>query len=484
MASVGIKDMVIRKMQWHSNHTELNHLGRALVAKPEMMYDNMQKIFSAYRYSENPLSVILGGKSELVIDKSEWEWMLRGASERPALIMENTLTGGAAAGLNKTQFTLKFAENRFVAGDVIYPGTLNKSYQVRVQADPTRHGAGWLYTVVGNWDDKAMFIPAKYLEPNTKWVKLFSVYEEGSEQSGSTDYSMPMHLASRLSRIRKHYKVTGDAAREVLDVTMIGEDGNKYNGWIKYAEAEFYYQWYREIERLRWYSQSTSSVQGSTGRPTRQGPGILELLEKSHTYTYSTVSAQLFEDFASDIFYGRIAPGAPARKLRVGTGEIGMRNFHRAINDREKSNGFLQVTDDINLQKTSSSYHANSLTAGYQFTRARFANGIEMEVFHVPAFDDTTVNTEINPKTGFPYESERYVFLDFSGEGMESNIKLVRKRDSMIIRYIEGMASPFGYTNQASVAHAGDYYEMHAHEQVGIHIEDITRCGMLIPKVS
>jgi len=67
---------------------------------------------------------------------------------------------------------------------------------------------------------------------------------------------------------------------------------------------------------------------------------------------------------------------------------------------------------------------------------------------------------------------------------MESNIKLVRKRDSMIIRYIEGMASPFGYTNQASVAHAGDYYEMHAHEQVGIHIEDITRCGMLIPKVS
>jgi len=46
------------------------------------------------------------------------------------------------------------------------------------------------------------------------------------------------------------------------------------------------------------------------------------------------------------------------------------------------------------------------------------------------------------------------------------------------------MASPFGYTNQASVAHAGDYYEMHAHEQVGIHIEDITRCGMLIPKVS
>jgi len=484
MASVGIKDMVIRKMQWHSNHTELNHLGRSLVAKPEMMYDNMQKIFSAYRYSENPLSVLLGGKAEKVIDKSEWEWMLRGASERPALIMENVLPGNTSVGAGRTPFQLKFAEKRFVAGDVIYPGTLDKTLQVRIKEDPQRHGAGWLYQVVGNWDSTTKTLPTKYLEPNTKWVKLYSVYEEGSEQSGSTEYSMPMHLASRLSRMRKHYKVTGDAAREVLDVQMVGEDGKKYNGWIKYAEAEFWYQWYREIERLRWYSQSTTSVKGSTGRPTRQGPGVIELLNKSHTYTFSNVSAQLFEEFAGDIFYGRIAPGNPARKLRVGTGEIGMRNFHRAINDRETANGFIQVTDDINLQKSSSPYHENSLVSGYQFVKARFANGIEMEVFHVPAFDDTTVNTQINPKTGFPYESERYVFMDFSGEGMESNIKLVRKKDSMIVRYIEGLAGPFGYTNQASVAHAGDYYEMHCHEQCGIHIEDITRCGMLIPKVS
>jgi len=40
--------------------------------------------------------------------------------------------------------------------------------------------------------------------------------------------------------------------------------------------------------------------------------------------------------------------------------------------------------------------------------------------------------------------------------------------------------TPYGPVNKGSMAHSGDYYEMHVQKQCGVHIEDVTRCGELI----
>lgn len=472
--------MIVKQMPWHANMTELNHLGAALMTRPEVFEGKMTQLFTSQRYSDNPLTTMLSGKSEKTINTSEWEWPMRGASSRPLVIIENVEpAANTTPGKMKTSFRIKLDEDWFVPGDIIHPGTSNKRYQVRVQSQPQRHGKGFIYEVKGMWDDPQMFLPLQYLDSGIQWAKLFSQYGEASEQSGSTQYSLPVQLRSRLSRYRKKYRVTGDAASEVLAVKIQDNQGRWHDSWIKYAEVEYWEQWYRELERGYWYSRSTDTVLDANGRPIYSGPGVQELLEDSHQHHYSHLTATLVEEYLMDIFYSRVKPGA-ARKIKGYTGEYGMIQFHRAIQDWATKKGFIQVVDQMFIDKTSSDYHANGLVAGYQYVKYRMANGAELELVHNPLYDDREINFEIDPVTGYPMESQRITFLDFSGDNGKSNIELVHKQNSFKHAYIHGLHSPYGPVQNKSAAHSGDYYEMHVQKQTGVQITDTGRCGELI----
>ena len=125
---------IVQQMPWHANMTEMNHLGRALISKPHVFEKVMSKVFSAYRYSENPLTGLLTklGKTQ-DIDKDEWEWKLRGASTRPLVVMENVEpSGNTTPGKGKDTFKMKVDEPWWKPGDVIHPGTADKKYQCRI----------------------------------------------------------------------------------------------------------------------------------------------------------------------------------------------------------------------------------------------------------------------------------------------------------------------------------------------------------------
>lgn len=474
--------LVIKQMPWHANMTELNHLGAALLTKPTVFEGKMTQIFTAHRYSDNPLTTMLSGKQEKTINTTAWEWQMRGATTRPLVIVENVEpSSNTTPGKFKQVFKIKLDEDWFIPGDILHPGTSSKKYQVRVASQPFRHGNGFIYEVRGMWDDPQMSLPIKYLAPGTQWAKLFAQYEEAAEQSGSTQYSLPIALQNRMSRFRKKYRVTGDAANEVLAVKIPDNMGRMHDSWIKYAEVEYWEQWYREIERGYWYSRSTDTVLGANGRPILSGPGVQEQLEDSHQHFYSHLTAKLVEEYLMDIFYSRVKPGKQ-RKIKGFSGEYGMIQFHRAIQDwNEKRKGFIQVVDQLFIDKTSSAYHENALAAGYQYVRYRMANGAELELVHNPLYDDREINFEIDPVTGYPTESQRITFLDFSGQGeMGTNIQLIHRANSFKLAYIHGLHSPYGPVNNKPAAHSGDYYEMHVQKQCGVHIEDVSRCGELI----
>lgn len=472
--------MIVKHMPWHANMTELNHLGAALIAKPQVFENKMTQLFTTQRYSDNPLTAMLAGKSERTISSSEWEWQMKGATTRPLVCMGNVEpVANTTPGRFKRDFKLYLDEDWFVPGDIIHPGTSNKKYQVRIQTQPQRAGKGFVYEVRGMWDDPQMSMPLEFLKQGMQWAKLFSQYEEAAEQSGSTQYSMPVMMRNRLSRFRKKYRVTGDAANEVLAVRMQGSDGKYYDSWIKYAEVEYWEQWYRELERGYWYSRSTDTVLGANGRPIYSGPGVQEQLEDSQQQYYSVLTAKLVEEYLMDIFYSRVKPGK-SRKIKGFTGEYGMIQFHRAIQDWATKKGFIQVVDQMFIDKTQSPYHENALVAGYQYVKYRMANGAELELVHNPLYDDREINFEIDPVTSYPMESQRITFLDFSGEGEGSNIQLVDKANSFKHAYIHGLHSPFGPVQNKAAAHSGDYYEMHVQKQCGVHIEDVGKCGELI----
>lgn len=472
--------LITSRMPWHANMTEMNHLGKALISKPHVFESVMRRLFSSYNYSENPLTkrLVETGRTES-IDKDTWEWKLRGASTRPLVILENVEPSGVTQlGLGRQVFRMKFDQNWWKAGDIIHPGTSNKKYQCRIQKEPYKHGNGYIYEVRLMDDSFTAFVPIQYVNTNTQWAKLFAQYGEASKQSGSTQYALPITLMNRMSRYRKMYEVTGDAANDVLSVKIPDGRGNMYSSWIRYAEAEYWIQWYRELERGKWYSRSTETVLDE-GRPIRSGPGIQEQLEDSHVYHYSTLTARLIEEYLMDIFYGRVKPGTQ-RQVEGFTGEYGMIQFHRAIEDwqRHKGTGFIQLVQFVEKEK--SPYNTNAFSAGYQYVKYKMANGSTLSLTHQPLYDDREINFEIDPVTGFPVESQRITFMDFAGEGKSSNIVLMDKKNSFKLGYVHGLQTPYGPVNKGAMAHSGDWYEMHVQKQEGIHIEDVTRCGELI----
>jgi hypothetical protein len=473
--------LLIKQMPWHANMTELNHLGAALLTKPTVFEGKMTQVFTSQRYSDNPLTAMLSGKSEKTINTTAWEWQMKGAITRPLVVVENVEpASNTTLGKFKANFKMKFDEDWWIPGDVIHPGSSSKKYQVRIQSQPFRHGNGYVYEVRGMWDDPQMSLPSKYITAGTQWAKLFAQYEEAAEQSGSTQYSLPIALQNRMSRFRKKYRVTGDAANEVLAIKIPDSKGMMHDSWVKYAEVEYWEQWYRELERGYWYSRSTDTVLGANGRPIYSGPGVQEMLEDSHQHFYSHLSAKLIEEYLMDIFYSRVKPGKQ-RKIKGYSGEYGMIQFHRAIMDWGAKKGFIQVVDQLFIDKTKSEYNDNALVAGYQYVKYRMANGAELELVHNPLYDDREINFEIDPVTGYPMESQRITFLDFSGQGEGgSNIQLMNRANSFKLAYIHGLHSPYGPVNNKAAAHSGDYYEMHVQKQCGIHIEDISRCGELI----
>lgn len=484
MATLGSK-LITKEMQWNANMTEQNHLGANLLARPTQLVEAMDTLFSAQNYySDNPLSSSLMGTKlgEETIGTTEWEWELKGANTRPLICIENVEPeSNTTPGKFGRPFKMKLDENWFLPGDYIHPGTSNKKYQVRVQNDPVPHGEGWVYTVVMASGKSEDFMPVKYLQYGQQWGKFFSKYEEAAEQSGSTVFSLPIALRNKMSLYRKEYKITNYAATEVLavgvPVTQNGKTTHVTN-WMKYAEVEYWQQWYREQERGFWYSRSSDTVIGANGRPVRSGPGLQEQLEDSHIERYTHLSAKLIEEYLMDIFYSRVKPGQ-GRKIRGYTGEYGMLLFHRAIQNWMEKSGFIKNVE-VFTDKVSSEYHSNALSAGYQFVRYQMANGASLELVHNPLYDDRSINFEIDPITGFPVESQRITFMDFSGEGGKSNVKIMNKKDGFAFGYVEGLYGPYGPKNGGSSAHAGSYYEMHVEKSVGLHVHDITRCGELI----
>lgn len=486
MATLGSK-MKFKQMPWHANMTELNHLGAMLVAKPHVFEGKMNQLFSAQNYySDNPISSIAWTTgAEMTIGSNEWEWSLVGATEKPLVVVENVEPeSNTTPGQGKTTFKIKLDENWFVAGDVITPGTAGQKYQCRIMEDPQRHGNGWVYNVRLVTDDFQAFLPVALLQTGQQWAKLYSTYGEADHEDGSTQYHAPLTLSDSLGKFRKKYQVTDYAAEQVLAVKLQDSKGNAHDTWINYAEVEYWRQWYRELERAYWYNRKARSIESSSGRPVDSFSGIQEKLEDSHLHYYSELTAKLIEEYLMDIFYSRVKPGS-GRKIKVFTGEYGMLLFNRAMQDLLDKRGWFIANDNFNpVQKTKSDYNSNAYSYGYQFVKYIMHNGAELELVHNPLYDDRSIHFEIDPITGYPVESMRFTFLDFSGSDGTSNIKLVNKRNGYKFGYVAGLVTPYGPQKGSLMSHSGEYYSMHVSKECGVHIEDITRCGELILKRS
>src|SRR4051812_20824961 len=112
--------LITKRMPWHANMTDMNHLGAALIAKPEIFMPKMTQLFSSQQYySGNAIQAFMGQiANERTIEKSAWEWSMKGATTRPLVVMENVEpSANITLGKFKQDFKLKLDEPWWVPGD-------------------------------------------------------------------------------------------------------------------------------------------------------------------------------------------------------------------------------------------------------------------------------------------------------------------------------------------------------------------------------
>ena len=477
-------EFATKKMPMHSTFTEMNHLGASLAARPEKLSAVVTELFATKLYSGNSLmNMLVKNKQTRTTNSTSWEYDVVAGMYRPATAIKTTYTAGDKIGWGRTPIELYLDTDQYIHGDVIHPGSTDKRYQARVIDNPVKIGSLFKYRVRMMSDVMDFTLPYKYVAPGAIWGKLFSQYEEGSDQSGSTVYNQPTSLTGSMSRYRKMYHVTGDAANEVLAVAIRGrlEDGQevKAGTWLKYNEVFYWNQWYREIERGMWYSRKTTTVLGSTNRPILSGAGIQQQLESGVRHFYNSLTGELLQEFIMDMRFGRMTPDQ--KNTVVGfAGEYGMLAFHEAVTKTASKQPVFTLLTDKFINSASSPYHDNALSYGARFTEWLLPSGVRLKLIHNPVYDDPEINFELDPLTGKPAESMRITFFDVSGEGETSNLLYVDKRNGYKNWYVAGGQNPYGPVTNGLGSHSGDYYEMHVLKQCGVHLEDPTKCGELI----
>ena len=500
---------------WGMNYTNLNNLYAAGLIKTDVdalggmgQLASMKTLFDGTA----PLLELAQGSDTITIegDKVEWEFMVSGY--RPALIVEDVEPGNLTKGLAQREFRIKLDIGTFVEGDTLV-FTDSKKFNMRVSKAPVKEGSFTVYTVKLMTDSPNLFVDNSLFTPGTRVMKMHSTYSEASVKGGSmsVDAIGKIKFRSGLTRFRKQYQMTGDAAQRRLNGNLSEADllilagrkagesqqafqtrianalskkntGNMYITSV--AEVKFNKEFEMEKELHLMYQRSTSTViDESTGYFVNQGPGLQEILEDGYREFYNTFSIGLIKDFLQDIFFGRVA--YDQRNVVMWTGEIGLRLFDEAIN--QITQGFFKDMKDYFIKTDGASLVPGGPT-GLSYTETPYTQyklkfGGSLTVMHMKAYDDVTFNTILD-ENGYPAESSRFTFVNYGlGDGFGKNISYLKSKRDVAYGYEGGLSSPYGNNQGALMSHSGDFWTVHRMEYAGIMVKDVTKCGELIPAV-
>lgn len=474
-----MNDLRFVKQKWHAGLTDQNTLANALMTEPETMGRTLAYIFGD-KYAIQYLTQGTGrvANKYTLIGNDQFRWPLMGMLTKPIAIT-GAVSPASNIGLNYTTFTIPMAEKYFAVGDVLATTTREL---IRVQEEPYQDGADWIYTCAPIASTSTYTVPAADLAVGQELSIEFTAFEEYSE-GGDSKEAFPMWFTNQLTISRKSMSMSGSAATDVM--VLKGKTGKEL--WMYEKQYQVMLQWMEETERLRWYgkynrdSNGIIHLPGKNTRPVKTGAGIFEQIANSNRRTYSQGTEALFRGFILDLMEN--SKDSENKKFIAFTGIGGMEEFHSAMKDAIAASTLVDshyVSGD-----------GQNLTLGGQFVTYKGLIGTELTVVHLPLFDDRVKNRELHPKTGRPLESYKFVILDFSMVGGESNISMIAKGadgiDRSFVSWVTaGSQTPAGEAqggefsvNKVLRSNALDGWSCHFLSETGIKICNPLSCGVL-----
>jgi hypothetical protein len=482
MQDTVLNNLQLYKTKYFSDLVDENMLSNALLTEPHKVSTVLSYIFG--RYENSTVDFLTAGLGKTIVTENrQYEWPVMIESDKAIVIKQAKWQGSVVAstdtpGINGTPIQLYLGEKWFGPGAILELD--DKDFQVRVMGVPYQDGNDWVYTVVIANGNAASYILPSLLTPGKQVSRGGSAYEEYSEEADIVNYQTPFKLRNHLTTMRLSYDITGSALSTVMVIAMRDPKTKKTSYlWSDYQEWIALRQWYNTIDRQLVYSKYNSNADGTTdligtnGRPVYIGSGLLEQISPSNRQSYTTLTADLMEDFLFNLSYNIL--GTNERKFVALTGEMGMKEFDRVLKAKASSYSLI----DTHFVTGS----GQDLTLGGQFTTYKMLNGVELTLKHFPLYDNIVYNRKLHPVSGKPLESYRMTFLDFGNRDGESNIsKVVRKNREMVMWHTGGSAAPgTGFSKSINTlrSNAKDGYQVHFLSEQGIMVKDPTSSGEL-----
>ena len=461
-----------------SGLTTDNHLGTLFQEQPYMASSVMARVFAQnYHINMDSMLNMMGAEEEFPDDR-DFEWMLKGDDEKAINVVSYTASSATQPGLNHTIFKIEFDEKYFAKTDLLSAD--DRRYRVRVMNEPYSNGVNWIYEVQLQTGDSTLFMPTSLLTSGSQFSKQYSSQEKTlSKTAGETHYSSPFKMRNGFSTLRKKNTIPGNMLNRPLVIDMFNPKSNeKTKVWTQYADWEFMCQWYKEKNRNLLYGESnknangTYSMKGDSGFEIKEGAGLRDQISPAYRFNYTTFSIDWLEDILIQLSVN-ILP-EDSRKFVALTGEYGMRQFHKAIED---------YTARFNIRDEKRIFGAGqNLGFGGQYTTFKGSNGVELTLVKLPEYDDRVHNRIAHPDGGST-ESYRYTILNFGTTNGKKNIRRVYpKGEKEKMWHIAGSCTPYGPNTsfKTGAASAVDGYEIHAMCKQALIIENPMSCAELI----
>ena len=315
--------------------------------------------------------------------------------------------------------------------------------------------------------------------PGRQVSRIGSAYEEYSDEADIINYQTPFKMRNHLQNLRLTYDITGDAYSTVLAIALKDpETGKSSYLWSDYQYWKALREWKKREETALLFSKSnrlsdgTYINKGTNGRVVPTMSGLLEQISPANIRYYTTLTAELFEDYLFDLCYNIL--GTNERKFVALTGEMGIREFDRILKEKVAS---FHLCDNVFVTGS-----GQNLTLGGQFTTYKMTNGIELSLKRCPMFDNMELFRQLHPLTGKPLMSYTFLFVDISNSDGQSNIvKVCRKGREFVQWYTGGSVAPNGYANSINTlrSNSRDGYQVHFLGEVGIMVRNPLSCGIL-----
>jgi len=478
--------------EWGGLTTE-NHLGALFGQEPELINSVIEQIYKVNLGGDDIVSFLDKFPTKYIQDDVPFRWMLQGADEKNIPLEdywadETFSSKPSKPGIARSTFWLVFKERLFFATDVIV-GEKPDDYKLRIESDPIRLGNSWAFKVRLVTGNDHLSVHPDELKSGTRWSKEYSLVEQTlSKRGGEVSHTSPFAMENTLSMIRKQYKVPGNMIRKgenkPLAFSFVDSEGKVQTRWLKKLDWDFLVQFRRERARLIMYSNSNKMADGSygntgeSGYEIRAGHGLYEQMAPSNLFYYNTFDIDWLTEIAIGLSVGKLPEDS--RRFVLSTGEYGMFQFHKAV--EEKASHWTP-----NFSQDRISISGNKMSYRGQFLEYRTVNGISFELMHDPMKDSPIRNKIYHPEGGLA-SSREYDLLDFGTADGKPNIqKVALKGDEDIYKYIPGMRDPYSPYNKLSspgqTASSVDGYEVHRMYIGGVMITNPMRTMRIKPAI-